>query len=222
MSESEHTLLVQLTDALTVAFRDAVLLAYRNHSKEHFYAFILFTSPSFDYAALAFNTEEALRQIGPTCDQSNALRWNPPDWKYNWEGDEFFSHVNTLIGSLQTVHDRGEYDWRKTRTVFFNTLKCLDNEGLFATANDRAQVLINVMWGDQNILEHIPSAKVLNPTSSYIAYARHKLPSLYATEKEFERGRSMYKDEALAHIRRVIAEVEEDLKITPRSGGLWN
>lgn len=211
MDENEQTLLVQLAEALELGFRKAVMQARHDRAGERFYAFILYTSPLLEYAAPCFNTEEALAQIAKTNESVDYLRWSPEEWKYNWQGQEFFESVNEVLSLLvQSQGDKASERQRRWDT-FIHAIKRLDSEGVFADAQDRGSVLVNIMWGDQDAVAHVESARELNPMSSYLRYARLQLPTLNASKKEIECSQSMYAKESLARVCRCIEQVEADL-----------
>jgi hypothetical protein len=211
MNEINQSLLARLADALEAALRQAVEQARRTHAGERFYAYILFTSPLLTYAALSFNTEEALATIAETEREREALRWQPPEWKYHWEGEEFFRPVDEILTLLLDRQGYDELALKNRWTAFTQAIKNLDAQALFGTAAKRESVLVNIMWGDQDAVAHVESARELNPLSSYRRYARHQLPTLRAGAKEIEGSRSMYKVESLARIHRCIDRVEADL-----------
>jgi hypothetical protein len=211
MNETEHSLLIRLADALELAFRQAVAQAHRNHAGERFYAYILFTSPLLDYAAPSFNTEEGLAAITKDTDGREQLRWQPPEWKYNWEGQEFFEGVDEILGSLLKLQRYTEQGWGLRWDAFVQAIKRLDKQGIFGMGQPRELVLVNIMWGDQDDVAHVESARDLNPMASYLRYASQELPTLYAKENEIEGSRSMYKEESLLRVRRTLKQVEADL-----------
>lgn len=211
MDEDEQTLLVQLAEALELGFCKAVVQARRDRAGERFYAFILYTSPLLEYAALCFNTEEALTQIAKTNESVDYLRWSPEEWKYNWQGQEFFESVNEIL--ILLAQSQGyEAPQRQCRwDTFIQVLKRLDSEGVFADAQDRDSVLVNIMWGDQDAVAHVESARELNPMTSYLSYARCQLPILNGLKNEIEKSQSRSTEESLVRVRRCIEQVEADL-----------
>jgi hypothetical protein len=90
-------------------------------------------------------------------------------------------------------------------------LRNLDARGVFGIGKARESVLVNTMWGDEDCVAHVESARELNPTSIYLRYAKYQLPMLRASEREIQRSRSMYKDQSLVSVRRAIAQVEADM-----------
>jgi hypothetical protein len=211
MKAGEERLLRELAEALHSALANAVGDARGTHAGEHFYAYILYTLPLFDYAVLLFNTEEGLARIAHNKKQRDEIRWSPADWECARDAEKAFERVNELLGLLVQRQRYEEAHWSKRREVFIDVLKLLDAQGVFGTGAARETAVVNIMWGDQDVRAHIESARELNPRTSYLEYARHELPSLHAWAKETEASPSMYNDDALAHIHRTIAQVESDL-----------
>jgi hypothetical protein len=212
MKDAEERLLRELAKALHKALAGAVADARKKRKGDHFYAYILYTLPHFHYAALLFNTEEALAHTAGNKDRQDALRWSPPDWECSQDAEALFEHVNDILRSLFQLQGYEEAQCNERRKVFIDVLKLLDAEGVFGTGATRESALVNIMWGDQDVRAHIESARELNPLTTYLHYAKHELSSLYAWEKEIDGSASMYKDEALARIRRTIKQVETDLR----------
>jgi len=215
MNDVEQQLSSELAKALHTALENAVADARKKRMGEHFYAYILYTLPLFDYAVLLFNTEEGLARIAGNKDQQDELRWLPPEWECTQDAEELFELVNDILGSLAQLQGCDEAARGKRRKVFIEVLKLLDSQGLFGTGASRELAVVNIMWGDQDVRTHVESARELNPNASYLEYARHVLPLLVASVKEIEGSRSMYKDEALARMRRTIMQVESDLATRP-------
>lgn len=217
MNDVEERLSRELAEGLHAAFADAVTDARKKRAGEQFYAYILYTLPLFDYAVLLFNTEEGLARIAGQADMRDEVRWSPPDWEcaQDPQAEVLFEQVNDHLGSLAQLQGYEETQCEKRRKVFVDVLKSLDARGMFGTGTDRDAVVVNIMWGDQDVRAHVESARELNPTPSYIEYARYVLPSLYAWEEEIEGSPSMFKEEALARIRTTITQVESDLAVGP-------
>lgn len=212
MNETEQDLFHELADALDSAVSAAVSQLRRGHPGEHFYAYILFTTPLLEHACLSANTDEALACLVRDAVQREELRWAPPEWKYHLEGHELFERVDEVLGCLLQVQGYEEPEWKKRWDVFSQVLRRLDSNGVFGNDKAREGILVNIMWGDQDCVAHVESARELNPMSSYIRYAKDELPTLYAWAKEIEGSRSMYKEEGLARVRRAIKRVEDDLR----------
>lgn len=215
MNDAEQRLSRKLAEALHTALADAIADARRKCPGEHFYAYVLYTLPLFDYATLLCNTEEGLTRIARNNSERDALRWSPADWECTEHAEELFERVNDILGSLVELQGHEEAQWGKRRKVFIEVLKLLDSQCVFGTGPSRESAVVNIMWGDQDVRAHVESARELNPRASYLQYARHALPSLIVLAKEIEGSRSTHKGEALARIRRTIAQVESDLGAPP-------
>jgi hypothetical protein len=223
MNDAEQRLSRELAEALQTALANAVTDARKKRETEHFYAYILYTLPLYQYAVLLFNTEEGLVRIAENEKLRDELRWSPPDWECGQETEPLFDRVNGILDSLVRLQGYDEAECNMRRKIFLDVLKSLDAQGVFGTGPSRESVVVNIMWGDQDVRAYVESARELNPRAGYIHYARCSLPSLYAWEKEIEESRSMYKEEGLARIRRTIVQVETDLNAPPpratKSGG---
>lgn len=212
MDKNEQSLLFQLADTLDISLRKAVAQARRDRAGDRFYAFILYTSPLLEYVALSFNTEEALAQIAKTGETDDYFRWSPEEWGYNRDIQEFFKPVNEILVSLLQIQGYSDASYQCRWDTFMHVLKRLDGEGIFADTHNRDSVLVNILWGDQDAVIHVRSARELNPMSSYLRYARYQLPILNYGVQEIEGSQSMYAKEALARVRHCIEQVEADLR----------
>lgn len=208
----ENALLIQLAEALALGLRKAVAQARRDRVGDRFYAFILYTSSVLEYIALSFNTEEAFAQIVKTGEADDYLRWSPEEWEYNRDVQEFFKPVNEILVSLLQSQGYSDASYQSRWDTFMHVLKRLDGEGIFADAQNRDSVLVNILWGDQDAVVHVRSARELNPMSSYLRYAKYQLPILNSLAKEIEGSQSMYAKEALVRVCHCIEQVEADLR----------
>jgi hypothetical protein len=158
------------------------------HSDEQFYAFGLFHSPLWASVVPAANTEEGLEwmirlyQTGSSYSKlsreelRSLLRWIPGDWRYFDVDLEDFLPVQEWLNSQDMfgLLDREEITWDAWEKeinepmiqVCRETLKILDQEGMFGVGEAREKVVINIMMGDQDgsWLEH---AQLLNPPQVY-------------------------------------------------------
>jgi hypothetical protein len=213
VNDREAVLLSELEHALLAAIRTSVAQIRGEMPGEQFYAFILYTCPLLQSASFSSNTEESLRRWRGNERDRAIARWSPPDWESHCHYDEDFMQVQAILGALDRIRDFDDPAHRARRwEVFKRVLRTLDAEGVFGTGHDREAALVNIMWGDQDAVAHMLSARELNPMlRSYLDYARSELPGLCRWEEEIRRSCSMYKEEALARIRQTIAQVETDL-----------
>ena len=163
----------------------------RAHTNERFYAYVLYSEPLLGYVVPSCNSEEGLEAAG-----GDELRWSPPDWRYHGEGESHFKRAQALLDKIHASGaDESEQEGVREAVwaVFISALKRLDVQGFFGTGKERDRVLVNIMWGDQNVPIHIGSAEKLNPRASFLAYAEHELPALRSHVREFKQA----KDEAL-------------------------
>jgi Domain of unknown function (DUF4303) len=212
VDQSEESLLTQLQDALCRAFRDAVAYSQAKHPGDRFYSYVLYTTPLFESATLTFNTEEALAQAAQANPHREELRWTPAEWAYDEAIEAYFNPADQILNELLRLPDAYKEERRDRRwQTFVKALQSLDSEDLFGTGEARDSVFVNIMWGDQDLIAHVESARQLNPRVTYLRYAAYALPGLFSKEKEIRHSRSMYREESLARIRRVITQVEQDL-----------
>ncbi len=212
MVSSESSLLARLDKEFSIAFRRAVEETRQRHAGEQFYAFILYTTPLLEYADLSANSEEGLARLGESLDACESLRWSPPDWKYHCEGSRHFEGVYQILSEHVQTYGY-ELPARQARwNVFVQSLKRLNAEGIFAPIEDRGNVVVNIMWGDQDVVAHVESARILNPLWSYLRFARDQLSTLKAWAKEIAGSRSAHKYEVLARTQQCIRQVEDDLR----------
>ncbi len=172
--------------ALVQAARACLADARKRHKGERLYSFVLFTEPLLGYVAPSLNTEESLARKG-----KEKLRWRPPDWEYHGEGREHFDTAQALLKRLRREGGISEEEQDRSReqrwSAFVGALKQLDEEGTFGTGEARDAILINIMWGDQDVPAFLESAEQLNPRVPFLAYARHVLPDLRANVAEMQR-----------------------------------
>lgn len=164
----------EVSNAARQAFTDL----RRKHPKERLYGFVLFTTPLFSYVAPSANSEEAL-------DGGEDWRWNPPDWKYHVFDEKPFAPAQKLLQALD-VAEHGELRER-VFDALLGALADLDAEGLFGTGEQRERILLNVMWGDQDLPVHLLTAERLNPKSTFLRYAAHELLALKSIIREMRR-----------------------------------
>lgn|GEM_PF-1297532 len=205
----------QLRKAIVKAGRAAFTALQKNHPSEHFYAFIFYTAPELGYLVPSSATEEALTRLASDPREQEDLRWSPCDWEYHLSGEAHFNEVNELLEAdrVESARSEAERQERFDRrwSVFKQAILQLDEEGVFGTGDARAGVLVNIMWGDQDVVAHLQSARELNPKSTYLAYAKAELPTLKAWLEEIRSSNSLHKTESLRRIEAELSLLERDL-----------
>ncbi|MEM7759249.1 MAG: DUF4303 domain-containing protein [Cyanobacteria bacterium P01_A01_bin.40] len=214
MTETEYTLLTRLGELLRNAIRQSWARAVAQHADEHIYAYVLYTEPLLGYAVPSFNSEEALARIAGDEDEREELRWSPPDWEYHLENKQLFDKVQSVLEELDVQRD---YDddtvWERRWRVFIDSLLDLDHDSLFGTGEVRNALTVNIMWGDQDLVSHVQSARELNPKESYLRFARAQLDWLHDWQAEIDGRRSAYKEEAITRIKGAIDMVIKDMQL---------
>ena len=213
MAEPEDTLLIRLGESLQDAIRQSWTRAVAHHSGEQIYAYILYTEPLLGYALPSFNSEESLARIADKDYAVEELRWSPPDWEYYLENEQLFGNVQSILEELDAQRD---YDndriWQRRWRVFVESLLDLDRNELNGIGESRNAITVNIMWGDQDTVAHVQSARELNPMPSYLRFARTQLNWLHDWQTEIERSRSANKEQAVARIKAAIEMVTRDLQ----------
>jgi hypothetical protein len=87
----------------------------------------------------------------------------------------------------------------------------LDREKLFGEEETRNRLTVNIMWGDQDAIAHINSARQLNPTDSYLRFARSQLALLTDVRRQILEIESIHTEAALSEIDITIDRVIENI-----------
>ena len=182
MSQDLAALREALADAARASFNDLKL----RHPGEHFYVFVLYTEPLLGYVGPSANTDEALARNG-----TKGHRWTPQSWDYHGEGLPHFVRAQALLEAFEPrdgdSEDEQDRHWNVVWSAFVEALQVLDRQGVFASGEARDEILVNVMWGDQDVLIFLETAERLNPRDSFLAYARDMLPGLRSMTVEMGR-----------------------------------
>ncbi len=205
MSEYEQKLLLQLYDTLKVAIIKSWNFAIKEHIGEHFYGYVLYTSPLLGYVVPSFNTEESLARISTDKSHHHYLRWCPDEWEYYLENKNFFDPIDNIMRELdrETNYQCSEAHNRRWN-VLMQVLLELDREGLFGIKEERNKLTVNIMWGDQDWIAHINSARQLNPSESYLRYIQDELLLQRQLLIEVESSDSIYKEKQYIEIQKSI------------------
>jgi hypothetical protein len=211
MDEIEDNLLSQLYGELQAAIRQSWSAAVAKHPGEHIYAYTLYTEPLLGYLIPAYHSEETLARIALDEEQRDDLRWSPQDWVCFPENEELFSKVGDVLNALNAMVDaRNDLHRQKRWQVFLEALSSLDDEGVFGYGDFRDALTINIMWGDQDVVAHIESARQLNPLKSYLLYAESQLNVLNSLLREWGESASTTssKMEAIVRVQSAIAMIK--------------
>ncbi|GGV16150.1 hypothetical protein GCM10010182_41150 [Actinomadura cremea] len=174
-------LAARLADAARAAFtqaRDA-------HPGERFYCYGLFTGALMEYVLPTCSSEQGLRAVarvyagefGRTVgEQAGELRWSPADSPHHMLGEHHFGAVAELlesrgdVGAMASAAAAAEAEARLE--ACFRALARLDDEGFFGRGDDRAQVIVTVLQGDQSDRSRLENARRLNPPAAVERLAR--------------------------------------------------
>lgn len=221
MTNGADGLLSRLAESLAQAIRESWRRAVAEHGNERLYVYVLFTEPLLGYVVPSFNSEAALQRAVKQGGNEEDLRWHPVEWEYHGEHEELFARPQEILGQLGPIegHDEDDWEtwqrrWEERWRVFVGALKALDAEGLFGAPNDREQLTVNIMWGDEDAVQHVQSARELNSLRSYLRYARSQLARLEEWEAEIEEIDNEHREEALSRIKATIATIKNDIMTT--------
>ena len=176
-----------LKDALVPACVQAFREMRANHEGERFYCMALFTSGEFGYISPTAMTEEGLAAVvaryreDPAYsketreDLQQSLRWSPCDSPLHLEGEEAFAaaqgvvrEMSQALRGINTDDDWDEFDafCDSIRDGLSDVLQEVDRQGVFGVGEEREQVFVAVMMGDQDesILDY---GERLNPSATF-------------------------------------------------------
>lgn len=202
----------RLTSEIVDAARNAFSAVRQAHAEERFYAFALYTEPDLGYLVPSCNSEEGLaRKVGSfTADE---LRWNPCDWAYHLEGESFFAPVQPVLEGLPPIYQQPDPDaaFDDRFNVFASALRRLDADEFFGAGREREHVVVNVLWGDQDLRFHLSTARQLNPPAAFRRYAADELPQFHRICQSLEGQSSIEIENELRALKSLAQEIEEEL-----------
>jgi hypothetical protein len=99
------------------------------------------------------------------------VRWNPEDWEYyDYDmGRRAFGPVEKLLVGYDPL-DEEAFD--VVHEAYLGALEDADHVGVFGHGAEREGVVINLMWGDQDVKEFVRTAKRLNLPKVAARYRR--------------------------------------------------
>lgn len=171
---------------LAAAARTAFSALRDAHPSEHFYFFALFTTDAGEYVTTTAWSEEAFARV-----DNRDFRFWPAESPYHSTHGTLFDDFNP--GSR--LHE-----------ACFAALGLLDAEGFFGTGATRANVLVNVVYGDMSDEQWLAHAQRLNPPEAVAAalpYLRLNLPE--GDVKQWGAGVYQVSGLSLSSDRRVVA-----------------
>ena len=180
MLDSKQTMDVEaLYRAVLKGARETFEAVQRDHSEETFYGFAFGT----DCEALSFfamaNTEEGLARAaedyagnGSGDDlglQRTVLRWSLWDWAYVFgEEDARFSDVHRILRESQDIllgamEEEAFEAIKQVYATYIKVLRQLDSDGIFSSAEHRANIGLFITTNDCSIEETMAWTSQVNP-----------------------------------------------------------
>ena len=162
-------------DTLLSEFRSAWQTLRQSHPTEHFYSFGLYTTALASYLTVTASTEEGLSLVtaeylassgGDPMQTRAALRWSPCDSPLHQEGADLLPRSQLLRDNGPDPYDdtiEGDEAIDLVFEVSVEVLKQLDNEKVFGSGDERANLVLGIWMGDQSDEERIAFAQELNP-----------------------------------------------------------
>jgi Domain of unknown function (DUF4303) len=177
MNDNRPSLIADRTEQLSQVVIATIDKFKTEHFNEKLYAFAFVASPEGDSVHCAFATEEGLTNIAaeytsryPSISKDDSLetqrvslRWLNPDdgWYYYSFGDIF----DDFWSKPFAMNDLELFD-ESTENICVNTLKRLDEMGLFGKDGDRNSIIVGFTYGsDPDDFLHF--AKEVNPPTAY-------------------------------------------------------
>jgi hypothetical protein len=176
----------------------AAIPRIRSHRpSDFFYSFAFYTGGEFSYAFLTASSEEGLEEVVAEYRQQphyaqqdpaqlrTSLKWSPCDsplHAFCEEGaGELDGIMNELSEAFPDVDDEEAFcDFvGRVEEAFLGALKQLDKEGRFAAPTERAQLVLNLLMGDQSDEERTRLAAELNPPEVVARFTKELSAIIY-------------------------------------------
>lgn len=163
----------EIVEALVKAAASAFSSLKETHKEQFYYYAFVFDAGMHPYiSAWSYEAlEKSIIENKITEEEKNWLKWFYPDSPYVVYGyDEFFNEVSELLDkrasglSLDELYDI-EWDIRVASTE--ETLKRLDQSGLFGSGEERKNIVINVEIASPDGSEYNRALR-LNPSSTLL------------------------------------------------------
>jgi len=158
------------------------------HPKDHFYCFAFYSNGEFTYAALTASTYEGLDRVTHDYmkkppynamtieDLRLDLKWSPDDSPLHGAPEDILTALDPLMEAVTAELRRRSNlkdDWKsfdefvtQVSTCFANALRRIDTDGAFGRGEERKQVVVNFLMGDQSDENRIGFAERVNPVES--------------------------------------------------------
>lgn len=156
------------------------------HPNDHFYSFAFYTSGSYSYVVLTASTHEGLDTVArkykatthykamSTEELAINLKWSPCDSPLHCDDEltPLRDRMRAVAAELTRRFDLDDgsrsYDEFKSRVdaCFAEALKRIDAEGVFGRDEERKDVVVNLLMGDQSDEARLAFARRVNPPES--------------------------------------------------------
>ena len=142
----------QLTDAIEVATRKAVVSLFREHPEKFYYLSLITSGEGHSpfLAAWSFEAlDEAVRRHPDGDEVRRDLKWSFADSPYLLYGENEFERVNRLFSRRPELNSTlAADDWFAEYSLRIRAMelamKRLDLEGLFGVGDARLEIVVNV------------------------------------------------------------------------------
>ena len=198
-----------LEAALYQDSKTAFSLLIDQYADQGIYSLALYHSGSFGYILPTLATEQGLKQVVASYQQSDyyrdyseeelqtILRWSPCDSPFHDEDElpmdasepvlqQLSEEVDDLCMTDPDWNAKIQRYWQDYMQVCLKVLHQLDQDGVFA-ALPRESFTLNLLCGDQSEDERIKWAFQLNPEAVAEAYARDVKAAWDIEERHFEK-----------------------------------
>ena len=180
---------------------DAFATLFISRPMDNFYSFGFYTTGEYNYAATTASSYEGLEQVIKNYGyekkpkESIEIKWSPVDSPIHSDSEccGIIGEVNDLLQDAlkesDEIYERdgleglGEFN-AKVENAFVNALKRMDAKGVFGKGEQRKQVVVNLLKGDQSLEERIYFAKMLNPPEAVEILTRDMDLDTYNLGKE--------------------------------------
>jgi len=158
------------------------------HPHDSFYCFAFYTNGEYSYVALTASTFEGLDAVAKKYksmpryaamsleDLRLDLKWSPDDSPLHGAAEDVLTVIDPLMQEVGAELDRRfdlEDDWKsfrefdaEVRRCFANALKRIEEDGIFGRGEERKQLVVNLLMGDQSDEDRIGFAERVNPSES--------------------------------------------------------
>jgi len=153
-----------------------------------FYCFAFFTSGEFGYMGATASSYQGLEEVArrykahdgyqdrPLDQLRKELKWSPVDSPLHTDPGGILDAVQATMDQVaaeldSSYKDDGEWEnfeiyVARIKDSITNALRRLDRDGIFGQGQERTQVVVNLLMGDQTHADRIEFARKVNPPES--------------------------------------------------------